>query len=322
MIKSIITVFMTSVCLVAYSQQLPLFTQYRENLGIINPAAVHSDFLIYKQPTNFGISYRKQWAELDAAPTTQIIRGEHFMAYNGTRTSPIFGGHIINDQTGPLAMTGITGKIAVVISDDPEEYGISAGLSASAVMHSFNPSKVRVRDANDIDITNRQSQIIPDVGLGVYAWQRFSGRGFFDGDIVSGGISVPQTVGFNLAFKDENGKFNIKRVQHFYGQASLVHFFDDEEKFIEPSVWLKYAPNAPLNIDFNLRYLLAPSIWVGAGASSGGNFHAETGFNIGENAGFNGNLKVGYGYDYSFSPAGPFFGSTHEINLTYSFGGR
>ena len=322
MIKSFFIVLLAWLSVSAYAQQLPLFTQYRENLGIINPAAVNSDFLLYNQPTSFGISYRKQWADLDASPTTQIIRGEYFNAYSGNNAQPIYGGYLMNDQTGPLGMTGLYGKIAVVISNDPEEYGFSAGLSAGAVMHHLDPSKVRVRDINDINISNQVNQIVPDVGMGVYAWQKFGGRGFFDGDIIAGGLSIPQVLGLNTTFKDTDGKFLVKRVQHFYGQASLIHKFGDEGKFIEPSMWIKYAPNAPLNVDFNLRYQLIPSFWIGAGSSTGGNFHAETGFNIGENAGLNGNLKIGYGYDYSFSKAGPFFGSTHEFNVSYAFGGK
>ncbi|MFT5165953.1 MAG: hypothetical protein ACI8P3_001184, partial [Saprospiraceae bacterium] len=42
------------------AQQLPLFTQYREQAGIINPAAVHSDYFIYEHNVAFGGSYRKQ----------------------------------------------------------------------------------------------------------------------------------------------------------------------------------------------------------------------------------------------------------------------
>ncbi len=322
MIKSSLFVLLACWSLSTYAQQLPLFTQYRENLGIINPAAVHSDFLLYNKTTTVGIGYRKQWADLDASPTTQVLRFDHFNAYSGNNAQPIFGGYFMNDQTGPLGMTGLYGKVAVVISNDPEEYGISAGLTAGGVMHHLDPAKIIVRDNNDIEISNRQNQIVPDVGLGVYAWQKFGGRGFFDGDIIAGGLSVPQVLGLNLSYKDTNGKFSQKRVQHFYGQLSLIHRFDDEEKFLEPSIWIKYAPNAPLNIDFNLKYLLIPSLWVGTGVSTGGNFHAETGFMLGDDAGLRGNLKLGYGYDYSFSPAGPFFGSTHEINLTYSFGGK
>jgi type IX secretion system PorP/SprF family membrane protein len=322
MIKSSLFVLMAWLSVSAYAQQLPLFTQYRENLGIINPAAVSSDFFLYNQPTTLGISYRKQWAGLDAAPTTQVIRAEHFNAYSGNNAAPTFGGYFMNDRTGPLGMTGLYGKVGVVLSSEPEEYGISAGLSAGAVMHHIDPSKIIVRDNNDISISDRQNQIVPDVGLGIYAWQKFGGRGFFDNDIIAGGLSVPQVLGLNLAYKDANGQFNIKRVQHYYGQVSLIHKFNNDEQFLEPSVWIKYTPNAPVNVDFNLRYQIITNLWVGTGMSTAGNFHAETGFSIGDDAGLDGNLKIGYGFDYSYSAAGPFFGSTHEFNVTYSFGGK
>lgn len=304
------------------AQQLPLFTQYRDNLGIINPAAPHIDFLTQQKHISVGASYRKQWVGIDNAPETQVLRYEHIMAYNGTGFSPIFGTYLLRDVTGPLGMTGIYGKWGAAFTEDAEETGFSAALSGGLVAYHLDTDKVKVRDADDIVASGRQTKLFPDVGLGVYYWKRLGGRGFFDDDMISGGVSVPQVLGLNLGFKNDAQTFSTKRVQHIYGQLSWLHSIDDNEKFIQPSVWIKYAPNAPLNVDFNFRYQLVPALWVGMGSSTGGNFHAETGFNIGENAGLDGLLKIGYGFDYSFSAIGPFAGSTHEFNLTYSFGGR
>jgi hypothetical protein len=39
------------------AQQLSLFTQYRENATILNPAAVESDFLAYGQSKTLGATY-------------------------------------------------------------------------------------------------------------------------------------------------------------------------------------------------------------------------------------------------------------------------
>jgi hypothetical protein len=208
------------------------------------------------------------------------------------------------------------------MTDDAEEGGFSAALSAGLVAYHLDTDKIRVRDADDIVTAGRRTQLFPDLGLGVFAWKRLTGSGFFDDDMLSGGLSVPQLMGLNLRFKNDKQSFSTRRLQHFYGQFSWLHSIEDREKFVQASVWLKYAKNAPFNVDFNFRYQLIPAMWIGLGGSSGGNFHAETGFNIGENAGLDGLLRLGYGFDYSFSQIGPFAGSTHELNLTYSFGGR
>ena len=63
---------------------------------------------------------------------------------------------------------------------------------------------------------------------------------------------------------------------------------------------------------------MASNFWIGAGSSISGNFHAEFGFLLGENLGFDNTIKIGYGYDYSYSTFGPAVGGTHELNISYS----
>jgi hypothetical protein len=88
--------------------------------------------------------------------------------------------------------------------------------------------------------------------------------------------------------------------------------------FLEPSVWVKSAPNVPVNIDFNLRYQMAQNFWIGAGAATSKAMHIETGFLLGENLGFDNTIRIGYGFDYSFSTFGPYTGGSHEINISYA----
>lgn len=318
------TLFIAFVCAfhLVRAQQLPLFTQYRDNLGLINPAAPSTDFLIYNLTSSAGASYRKQWTGIDNAPETQVLRYEHIDAYNGNAFSPMYGAYAIRDITGPLGMTGVYGKFGAALSDDAEEGGFSAALSGGLVAYHLDTDKIKVRDADDLVASGRKTQLFPDLGLGVFCWKKISGPGFFDDDMLSGGLSVPQIMGLNLRFKNNAQTFATRRIQHYYGQFSWLHAIEDRDKFIQTSVWLKYAPNTPFNVDFNFRYQLIPAMWIGLGGSSGGNFHAETGFNIGENSGLDGLLRLGYGFDYTFSRIGPFAGSTHEINLTYSFGGK
>jgi type IX secretion system PorP/SprF family membrane protein len=297
------------------AQQLSLFTQYRENQTIINPAAIGSNFLAFQQNLGFGASYRAQWKGLENAPVTATLRGE-YLNLNNSAVSLLTGGYLINDQTGPTGFTGAYGRIGGVLSEDPEYGGISAGISFGAVQYRVNTSEIRLRQEGDVLASDDQSKIYPDVGLGVFAYQQVDG-GFFNNDYVYGGISVPQVIGLDLTYKNENGEFTTQRVQHFYGMLGLYKFFRDEG-FLEPSVWFKFTPNAPMNIDLNLRYQMAQNFWIGIGGASSKTMHVEAGFVLGENLGFDNNLKVGYGFDYSFSTFGPYTGGSHEINISYS----
>jgi len=294
------------------AQQLSLFTQYREHNSVVNPAAVNSDYLIFEQNVSFGASYRAQWSGLSGAPRTQVLRGE-YLAGDMSGVAIMAGGHLINDQTGPTGFTGLYGRFGGIITDDPLYGGISFGISGGVVQYRVNASELRLRDQDDIELMNDQTQLYPDVGLGVFAYRLID-----NGDYVYGGASVPQVIGLDLTFQDETGEFLTQRVQHFYGQVGYIKFFDDYT-FLEPSVWVKYVPNAPINVDVNLRYQFSGSFWVGAGGSSAQTAHLEAGFLLGDNLGYGQNLKVGYGYDYSFSSFGPSVGGAHEINVAYSF---
>jgi len=299
------------------AQQLPLFTQYHENVGIINPAAVNSNYILYENNISFGLSYRRQWIGIETAPETQTLHGEYMYAETGS-FGWIAGGFILNDKTGPTSFTGAYGRIAGIITDDPYYGGLSFGLSFGAVQYRVNVSEIRLTEPNDILTTEDQSRVYPDFGLGVYYYRQVE-RGFLDGDHYYAGVSVPQIFGLNLEFKDESGEFSMQRVQHFYGLLGLYHYLKDDS-YLEPSIWIKYAPNAPINVDFNIRYQMGSNFWIGTGVSTAGAFHFEAGYILGENLGWESNLKIGYGFDYSFTTFGSNAGSAHEINLSYSFG--
>lgn len=299
----------------AFSQQLSLFSQYRENQTIINPASPGSSYLAYGQNLTFGTSYRVQWAGFEGAPTTANLRGD-FLYTGGSPVSIMGGGYLINDQTGPTGFTGLYGRIGGVLSDDPYYGGVAVGLSFGMVQYRVNSSEIRLRQSNDIITGEDQNKLFPDVGLGVFAYRKLDGNSF-DGDYVYGGISVPQVMGLDLRFEDNDGKFYTTRVQHVYGMLGFIKFLRDDG-FLEPSVWLKSARNVPVNLDFNLRYQMAQNFWIGAGGATSKAAHIECGFLLGENLGFDNTIRIGYGYDYSFSSFGPYTGGSHEINISYA----
>lgn len=296
------------------AQQLSLFTQYRENATIINPAAMESDFLAFGQNMTLGANYRSQWNGISGNPRTQAVRFS-FMG-DGSGASLLAGGYLMNDQTGPTGFTGVYARVGAVISGDPEYSGIAVALSGGMVQYRVNSDEFNLRDPNDVLGMNSQTEIFPDVGAGIYFYQMLSGA--MDGDMFYAGLSVPQVAGIDLTFKNDNGEFAVQRIQHFYGMAGLYHFFRNDG-FLEPSLWVKYVDGAPLNADLNLRYQTPNALWIGTGISSAGNFHFEAGFNLGENVGLYNNIKIGYGYDYSFSSFGPTVGDTHELQISYSF---
>ena len=298
-----------------HAQQLPLFTQYREMQGVLNPAAVPNGFLTHQNKGAIGISTRRQWADLPNSPTTQVLRGEYFFAEH-TGVTLLTGGYFIKDQTGPTGFTGIYGRVAGVITSDAEVGGLSFGLAAGGVQYSVKTTELKLRDANDLRASQDYQQWYPDISLGAFWYQRL---GQFEAeDYVYAGVSVPQMMSLALDVKDLNHTFQLERTRHYYGSVGWYHFFGNDA-FIEPSAWIKYSEKAPINVDFNIRYQAANTFWIGVGSSNQGNIHAELGLILGKNIGFDSNFRFGYGFDYATKSFGPYVGTTHEINVSYAF---
>jgi type IX secretion system PorP/SprF family membrane protein len=299
------------------AQQMPLFTQYREMQGIINPAAINYGFFTDHHKGSVGMSIRRQWLDISGPPTTQILRGEYFAA-DHTGVTILAGGYLMNDQTGPTGFTGLYGRIAGVITSDAEYGGLSFGLSAGGVQYRIKTSELKLHDPDDIRTAQDRTQLYPDLSIGAYWYQRLDGLA--DDDYVYVGASIPQIMGLDLSIPTGIGtnEVRLQRVRHYYAQAGWYHFLD-EGTFVEPSLWLRYVPNTPLSIDLNVRYQAANRFWVGAGGSIQGMIHAEAGFIFGKNMGYDSNVKVGYGFDYSTKSFGPYVGTTHEFNLSFAF---
>jgi type IX secretion system PorP/SprF family membrane protein len=186
------------------------------------------------------------------------------------------------------------------------------GLSAGGVNFRVDATDIRLREQGDLLGTVNQSQFFPDVGVGMF-YYRMLGR---NDNMFYAGLSVPQVFGLDLTFQNDEGEYEVKRLQHYYGMLGY-YFFLDNGGFIEPSLWVKYTEGAPVNADFNLRYYLPVNFWIGAGGSSAGMLHLETGVLLGDTVGFDNTISIGYGYSYSFSSFGPSVGGTHELNLGF-----
>ena len=309
--------FVSFVLASVQAQQMPLFTQYREMQGVINPAAINYAFFTDQHKGSVGVSIRRQWLDMTGPPTTQILRGEYFAA-DRTGVAMLAGGYLMNDQTGPTGFTGLYGRIAGVITSDAEYSGLSIGLAAGGVQYRVKTSELKLRDPDDIQANQDRTQFYPDLSIGAFWYQRLDGTA--DEDYIYAGASIPQIMGLDLSVPTgiSTQEVRLQRVRHYYAQAGWYHFFG-EGSFVEPSVWLRYVPNVPLSIDMNVRYQAANNFWIGAGGSIQGMIHAEAGFILGKNMGYDTNIKFGYGFDYSTKSYGPFVGTTHEINLSFAF---
>ena len=192
----IIFVFAGAFLNATQAQQIPLFTQYREMQGVINPAAINHGFFTDHHTGSVGVSFRRQWVDIQGPPTTQILRGEYFAA-DHSGVTVLAGGYLMNDQTGPTGFTGLYGRIAGVITPDAEYGGLSIGLAVGGVQYRVKTSEVKLHDADDIRASQDRTQFYPDLSIGAFWYQRLDGTA--DEDYVYAGASVPQIMGLDRA---------------------------------------------------------------------------------------------------------------------------
>jgi type IX secretion system PorP/SprF family membrane protein len=306
--KQFLPVCLLLVSYVSTAQQLPLFSQYREFAGIINPAAVSNDYLNYDNNLSFGASYRRQWITDQDGPSTQVLRADYIRERAGI--SLLTGGYILKDQVGRVGTTGAYGRIGGIISNGkPREAGIAFGLNAGIVRYGLDLSNARLTNPSDIAINTALNKTYPDVGLGVYAYQTIGSN-----NMLYGGISIPQTFGLNLNFRDQTHNLSITRIQHYYATAGYKMGLNDEFSFVEFSAWLKYVAPLKPHADFNVRYQMSEIFYVGAGIGTSGFSHLEAGLLFGEDRMF----RVNYSYDAPFTKVSAYYGASHEISVAYA----
>lgn len=297
-----------------FSQQLPIFTQYREYHSYINPANLSPDYIMQEYNLSLGASYRIQWVGIEDAPRSLFFKADYIHRTKAAFDLS-FGGYLLGMNTDPIRWNGAYGKVAALFTKDPYYGAFSVGFTFGALQYQVGIDNLNPFHVNDVIIqNNNQQQMIPDLGVGLFYYKQFA-DGMWEGDMIYGGLSMPQLLGLNLKFQDETGNFSIQQLRHIYGVAGFYKYFN-EQSFIEPSVWFKYAPNAPMQFDMNIRYQHQQLFWVGTGMSSSKILHFEGGvyFNSGKDKN---RIKLGYGFDYSLAKYGNVFGTAHEINLAF-----
>jgi type IX secretion system PorP/SprF family membrane protein len=84
------------------AQQDPHYTQYMYNMNVINPAYAGS-----KENLSFGLLYRKQWVDIEDAPSTFTLSGSSPVGKNVGN-----GLSVISDKIGSVEENNVLGAMA------------------------------------------------------------------------------------------------------------------------------------------------------------------------------------------------------------------
>lgn len=273
-----------------HGQQDPHYTQYMYNMNVINPAYAGS-----KENLSFGLLYRKQWVEIEDAPSTFSLSGSMPV---GEKTGA--GLSIISDKIGPVQETNVFGDFSYTLKlagDHKLAFGMKAGATFQKIgLNSQIVSTLPVpTDGAFAEDTNNANL---NIGTGVFY---YTNKYYV-------ALSVPNLL--NSAHLDYNGRKYGSEISHYFLTGGYVFDLSPNTKF-KPFTMIKSAFNAPISFDISTNFLFNEKFEVGA------TYRRQDSFGAMVNYAISPSLRVGYAYDHIISDLKIATPSSHEFILLF-----
>jgi type IX secretion system PorP/SprF family membrane protein len=271
------------------AQQNPHYTQYMYNMNVINPAYAGS-----KESISFGALYRKQWVNIEDAPTSFT-----FFGHAPTAKNVGLGLSFISDKIGPVTEQNVYGDFSYTLKLD-DTHRLALGIKAGVSFH-----KVGLRDIQST---------LPDPSEGIFgedindASLNLGAGAFYYTDKYYVALSVPNLM--KSAHLDYNGREYGSDVSHYFLTAGYVFDINYYLKF-KPSFMLKSAFNVSPSLDVNANFLYIDKIEVGA------SYRLEDSVGGMVNFAITPELRIGYAYDHIVSSLKLTSPSSHEVIILY-----
>jgi len=273
-----------------FAQQDPHYTQYMYNLSVVNPAYAGS-----KENLSGGLLYRKQWVEIEDAPTTGT-----FFLHSPVGKNVGIGLSAITDKIGPVEENNVYGDFSYTLNLGGENR-LAFGLKAGLTMHKidFNTIYPTLPDINDDAFSgSNPNATFFNLGTGLLYYT--------DKYYVS--LSVPNM--FKSKYLDYNGAKYGSETLHYFLTGGYVFDINSNLKF-KPFAMVKSSFNAPTSFDLSTNFLFNERFEVGA------TYRLEDSFGAMVNFAVTPNLKIGYAYDHIISDLNITTTSSHEIMLLF-----
>lgn len=274
------------------AQQDSHYSQYMFNHYAINPAYAGS-----WNSLTANLLYRKQWLNIDGAPTTQSFT-LHAPSRNRRHG---FGFSLYNDKIGVTRSTMLNLGYAYRIP-----LGANANLSfgLQGTVENINNTFSTVTTGSDItsgmvDPTFSQNLNVwlPNVGAGAL----LSTRHFYLS------LSAPDLIENEIG---DNTTANTE-ARHFFASTGFMIGKEEAKVKFKPSLLLKYQPNSPVGLDLNAQFLFVDKVWLGASYRLE---DAVVGMFAWQVAPW---FRLGYAYDYTISELSTATSGSHEFLLGF-----
>ncbi|MFD0777749.1 type IX secretion system membrane protein PorP/SprF [Flavobacterium myungsuense] len=276
------------------AQQDPHYTQYMYNMNIINPAYAGS-----KENLSFGLLYRKQWVEIEDAPTTVTLSGSMPVGKNvGVGLS------IISDKIGPVEENNVYGDFSYTLNLGGERR-LALGLKAGATFHKVGLlSQVagNVPDLGDPAFSSNIDKTYLNIGSGLFYYTNKYYIAF----------SVPNMLKskhLDITRDGQDVNFGTEAL-HYFLTGGYVFDINPNLKF-KPFAMIKSAFNAPVSVDASTNFMFYDKFEIGA------TYRLQDSFGAMVNYAISPNLRIGYAYDHIVSDLNITTPSSHEIILLF-----
>ncbi len=274
----------------AQAQQDPHYTQYMYNMNVMNPAYAGS-----KENLSFGLLYRKQWVDIEGAPSTFTFSG-HTPAGKNVG----IGLSVIADEIGPVKEQNVYGDFSYTLQLGGE-HKLALGLKAGATFQKiglFSQISPSLPVPTDPGFSEDTSNIYFNLGTGIFY---YTNKYYV-------ALSVPNMIKAN--YLDYNGVKYGTETQHYFLTGGYVFDLNPNLKF-KPFAMLKSAFNSPSSLDVSANFLFNERFEIG------GTYRVDDSFGAMVNFAITPSLRIGYAYDNIISDIKTVTPSSHEIILLF-----
>ncbi len=250
-----------------HAQQDPHYTQYMYNMNVINPAYAGS-----KENLSIGMLYRKQWVDIEDAPTTFTLSGHSPVGKNVG-----LGLSVISDKIGPVEENNIYGDFSYTLNLGGE-HKLALGLKAGVTLHKvglFSNIYNTLPQPNDPAFSEDTNNSYFNLGTGL----------FYYTDKYYVALSVPNMM--KSKHLDFNGREFGSEESHYFLTGGYVFDLTDNIKF-KPFFMAKSDFNAPTSLDVSTNFLFNQKFEAGL------TYRLDDSFGAMVNYAITPSLKIGY----------------------------
>ncbi|HKM93897.1 MAG TPA: type IX secretion system membrane protein PorP/SprF [Prolixibacteraceae bacterium] len=283
--------------LVSNAQQDPMFTQYMNNPGIINPAYSGSSGNV-----NLNGIFRKQWLGFDWSPMTTSL----------SASTPIekydlgLGLTLVDDQLGPLHQTGLYIDYAKFFRF-AKRRNLALGLKTGFNYIDIDLFNLYMNEP-DPHIANNpyRKKFLPNFGVGAF---------YFTPKFYAG-LSVPKLIRNSISDSENTNVVLGREERHYYFTMGYVYTIDDPVWKVKASMMSRLVEGAPPSVELTATVILYERLWFGLAYRFGDAIAIHGRFQVDER------FQIGYSYDLNNSRLRKYNSGSHEIFLSYDFSFR